>query len=251
MADAEFLSENLYNTTTMVKVDAVNTATVAYLFDKNRALGFTTVGYTGATATVISVEFATPTVVSHVLLQRHNLKGWRLFYNSTTANSLHTTSTNSQSSTYLAFASVTVSSIQLQLDSTIAGTGERTVGELVVAEREVAFERNPNHGDFRSLLRRKQVVHEMPDGGTVLFNIKDKYRAELHWDFISTSFHNTLLALYEAAVPLYFLPFPTATSWDGRAYEVSWLGDFDFRPGTNDKTQGYSGSIALAETPSG
>jgi hypothetical protein len=246
----EFLGENLLNTTTQLKIDS-NTDLASYLFDRSVALGYTTNGYTGATTTVISVEFSSPVVLSHVLMQNHNLKGFRLFYNSVTANALvPAVTTNSETSSYFSFASVTVSSVQLQMDTTIAAGVERSVGELVLLERQLQFERNPTVKKWKPTVFRKQIEHEMPDGGTAVFNIRDKYRASLSWDYVTTSFRDALFGVFQTADPLYFVPFPTTTGWDGVAYEAAWVDDFDFKHTTNDKVQGFSGSILLKETPS-
>jgi hypothetical protein len=248
MARMEFLTENRLNTTTQLKVDS-NTVTAEFLFDRNIGMGYTSNGYSGVTATTISIEFVSPVVLSHVLLQNHNMKSFRVFYDSATANSLLVNTTNSATSTYLAFASVTVSSLQVQMNEAITAGQEKRIGELVAAERQVQFERNPSVRKWKPTIFRKQIEHEMPDGGTVLFNIKDKYRANLSWEFVTTSFRDDLYDVYATADPLYFIPFPTATSWDGSAHEAAWVGDFDFKHATNDKTQGFSGSILLKETP--
>ncbi len=248
MARMEFLSANLLNTTTQLKVES-NTVTAEYLFDRNTALGYTTSGYNSTTATVVSIEFSTPQVLSHILIQDHNLRAFRLFYDSATANSLQVVSGNSATSHYITFASVTVSSVQLQMDNTIAGSIEKTVGELVFTDRLLQFERNPSVKKWKPTVFRKQIEHSMPDGGTVLFNIRDKYQAGLSWEFITSTFRDDLFDVYAAADPLYFVPFPTTTAWDGDAYETAWVGDFDFKHATNDKVQGFSGSIMLKETP--
>lgn len=243
----EFLSENLLNTTTMVKVDSA-TGLTQYLFDRNRNIGYSTVGYTSNTASVISIEFPTPEVVSHVLLQGTNLKAMKIFYNSSTANSLFSLSSNSESSVYAQFASTTVSSIQLQMD---LADGERFVNELIISNKTLSFERNPSYENYAPTIYRKQIEHEMTDGGRVLFNIRDKFRGKVSWKFITPAFHASLLGVFETAAPLYFVPFPTTTAWGGEAYEVVWTGGFDFRHSTNDKVQGFSGSIDMKETPSG
>ncbi len=250
MAKMEFLTPNLLNTTTQLKVDSATNLS-SYLFDRNLTLGYTSSGYNSTTSTVISIEFSSPTVISHVLLQNHNLRAFRLFYDSATANSLvPTVTTNSATSSYYSFSSVTVSSVQIQMDNTIAGSAEKSIGEFVVGERTVQFERNPSVEKWKPVVFRKQVMHEMPDGGTVLFNIKDKYQAKLSWKFITSSFRDQIFSVYTAADPIYFLPFPTTTAWDGAAYESAWVGNFDFMHSTNDKAQGFTGSILLKETPS-
>jgi hypothetical protein len=249
MARMEFLRANLYNTTTSIKVDN-NTDGAEFLFDKNPDVQYTTSGYTGSTtASTISIEFAQPTVLTHLILQNHNIRDWRVYYNSATANSLHTATGNSATSTYISFASLTVNSIQFEH---IAGMSavERSIGELIVSERLTQFERNPSVDDFRPTIDRKQIIHEMPDGGVVVYNIKNKYRANLSWEFITPTFRNTLKSIYSDADPLFFIPEPTSTSWDGVGNECLWVGDFDFRHSTNDKNQGHSGKIQLRQTPS-
>ena len=249
MSRMEFLRENQYNTTTSVVVNN-NTDGVEFLFDKNPTIQYTTSGYTGSTtASAISIVFSVPTVISHAILQNHNIRDWRIYYNSITSNSLNITSGNSASYTYLSFPSITVSSIQFEHISGQSNS-ERTIGELIFTDRLSQFERNPSINDFTPVIDRKQIIHEMPDGGIVLYNIKNKYRASLSWDFITSSFHSTLFNIYDMAQPVIFIPEPTTTAWNGTANEVVWIGDFDFKHSTNDKNQGYSGKINLRQTPS-
>lgn len=249
MALMEWLKQNAIETTSSFTCDAGQTGTLSYLFDRNKGLGFTSAAKNTSTASlVLTYVFPTPTVLSHVLLQNHNLKQFRLFYNSATANSLAVVSGNSATSTYLEFASVTVSSISLQMDDTITPSIEKKVGEWVATERRLRFERNPSHNDFEPVTARKKVRHEMPDGGAAHFNIANKYKARLKWKFVTDSFVSSLRSVYEDALPLYFVPFPTTTGWDGVAHEVLWDNDFDFSHDENSKTQGQGGEIRLWET---
>jgi len=101
------------------------------LFDGNNDFGYKTDGYNSNTSTIISVEFSSPTVLTHAILQGHNLKQFRLFYNSVTSNSLLTETTNSETSTYLSFSSTTVSSVQLQMDIATSSNIEKNVKEDV------------------------------------------------------------------------------------------------------------------------
>lgn len=249
MAVMEFYRDNLIDTTTSVKVDAANTGTVAYLFDNNKKVSFSTSGYNSTTATVISVELPTNTVVSGVFLLNHNVKSYTLFCNSITASSLGSSTDNSATSTYFSFASTTVNSIQIQVNDTIPGSKEKSIGELVVTERLYQFERNPDIADFKYYLDRKQIRHVMPDGGVSLFNIRDKYKATIKCEFFSSTSHDTLYSIYDDALPLYFVPEPTTTGWNGAAYSCVWSGKWDFKYATNGKQAGYTGSINLEEAP--
>lgn len=239
---------NKLNTTTMVYPTS-GTATTQNLFDGNVNVGYVTDGYTSDTSCVVSVDFGTPTVLSNVFIQNHNLKDFRVFYNSATANSLFTATSSSDSSTYIGFASLTVQSIQIQIDSA-QSTGERLIGELVLCENTITFSRNPSFKQYKPKIYRKQVRHEMADGGVTLFQIRDRYRATLDFDYITSSEYSTFKSVYDAVGTFYFAPFPTTTAWDGNAYDVVWPGDFVFNHSTNDKQQGYSGKMTLEQTSS-
>ena len=237
----------------MVKVDS-NTGTVQYLFDRNPNLTYSSVNYNSTTATVISIELSTSTIISHLMLQNHNFRAFRAFYNSATANTFSpdiNVTQNSATSHYFSFTSITVNSIQIQVDNTIAGSVEKSIGEIIVTERRLQFERNPTADEWHPRIRRRQIVHEMPDGGAKVYQIRDKYRARIGWDFITESFQNNLKDVFEDATPFVFAPFPTATGWDGVAPEVSWIGDFNFKHGDNAKDAGYSGDLDLWETAGG
>lgn len=250
MAVMEFLSKNQMETTTSFKVESA-TNSIDNLIDRNKALQYVTDGYDSNTSTVISYEFGTDLVISNIILQNHNFKQFRIFYNSATANVFSTdinTSDNSATSNYYDFNSVTVSSIQLQVDVCTETGVEKQIGQFICVEKELEFERNPSARRFKPLIDRIQVKHKMADGGITLHNIKDKYKAKLKLEFITESFHDSLFDLYDAAQPLYFVPFPTTTAWLGIAHEVVWSGDFNFKYAENVKDVGFTGDITIEET---
>jgi hypothetical protein len=250
MAEMEFLKENILNTTTMVSVDS-NTGTARYLFDRNTKLGYSSSGYNSTTATTIIVTFDETTPVSHILLQNHNIKQYNIYYDTVTAaNSIASATVNSDTSTYLSFNTISAANIKLVLTDTIDGSEEKSIGELVITEKKMVFDRNPNALQYNPFIARKQIAHMMPDGGISLFNIKDKFRAKISLRYITTSFYNNLFSVYDEADPVYFIPFPTATSWDGKGYPVNWVGEFNFKFAENTKNN-YSGDILLREIPSG
>jgi len=250
----EFLGPNLVLTTTVFTTTTANfTGTVVNFFDRNLQLEWSPSGFTTNTSAVISIYFGTNTVVSHVLLQNHNLRQFQIFYNSLTANTFTpaiSETTNSATSSYYSFASITVQSIHLQIDRSISNDSERSVGEWVLSNRQVPFVINPSIQNYKAQLFRKQIRHEMPDGGAKLFNLKDKFRAKLSWAFITEAFKLDLFDAFEDNEALYFVPFPTTTLWDGIAYEVVIVGPFDFNYGSNVRATGWKGSLSIEETPS-
>jgi len=248
----KLLTQNLLNTTTMLVVGS-NTVSAQYLFDRREDLSYDSSGFANdLTSTIISIVFSSATVIDKLFLQSHNLRQFRIFYNSLTANVLSpdaNVSSNSETSHYFNFASVTVSSIQLQMDKTIAANAEKSVGEFFVGRSKLEFERNPAGNNFDPIVYRKQIQHEMPDGGIVLYNVADKKRYSLKFEYLTESFRNSLRNVYDDESALYFIPFPTTTAWDGEASEVVWTGNFDFNGySANNKDAGFGGKLALKET---
>lgn len=248
MARMEFLRSNYINTTTSITGTSNIAGFAQYLFDRNLNFRYETSGYTSTTVASISWVFLTPTVISQVFLQNHNLRSFQVFYNSLTTNSLLNTTTNSATSTYLSFASTTVSSVDVLMNAPITADTERRVGEWSLTERFYQFTSNPRHNDYKPNNNMHRIIHRMPDGGVTAFLIRQKYKTKIDLDFVSTADRDTLLSIYSSTSAFYFLPEPTTASWNGFAREVIWTNAFNFTYGENSRTQGYSGDMALEET---
>lgn len=247
----EFCDKNFINTTTMIGC-STGTGTFSYLFDRNLDIDFQTDGHTAATTTTITINFDAPTIVSRIMLQNHNLKSFRIYYDGVTGNTFTpnaATTANSATSNLFVFASTTVSSISIQMDDVITTGQERTIGELVITDCKVQLDNNPDTGNFTPKLFGKKIRHEMPDGGTSLFIVGNKYRAKMKLRFVSDSITSQLLELYNDGDSFYFVPEGTTTAWAGEAREVVWVNDWDFTYGDNAKTQGQNGVIEIEETP--
>lgn len=245
-----FLRPNELNTTTIVRVDAANTLTVAYAFDRDKATKWTTIGYQTTTSTIFSIEFSTATVIDTLYLQNHNLKQFRIFYNSTTANTFTpniSETTNSATSNYYSVGTTTVSSLQIQIDRAMTTDTERTIGEIYAGSLMLSFERDPSAANYKPVVDAQKIIHRMPNGGVTQFIIANKFKAQISWKFLTESFYNSLLNIYETGTTFGFVPFPTTTSWDGKAYECAWTNDFDFKHSDNNKDAGFGGSIQIEE----
>ena len=195
MGNMEFLSQNLLNTTTMLTMQASNTSNSNYLFNRRRDLGWASDGYEGVTSAMIIVALPTNTVISNIMFLNHNLRQFRGFYNSFTSNSLLDVSGNSATSSYYDFASVTVNSINIEMDLAGSSAGvnaNKSIGEFVVAERRIILERNPSSENWQIAIDRKQTVHEMPDGGVRVYNMGDKMRVRMDLDYMTGSFTSNL-----------------------------------------------------------
>ena len=247
----QLLRSNELNTTTQIVVDAVNTSTVNNIIDRDTRTKWATIGYGSNTATIFSVEFATATSIDRIFLQNHNLKKFRIFYDSSTSNTFSPAiaeTTNSQSANYYEIATQTVNSIQLQVDQAMTADTEKQIGELYLGGLLLLFEQNPSAGNYTPQVDREQVVHKMPNGGVAIFNVADKFQAQLKMKHISATFEASLRNIYDTGTTFLFVPFGTISSWDGFAYDVAWTGKYDFKFSTNSPSAGYSGTILLEET---
>ena len=225
-----------------------NTNAARYLIDGNPKVRYVTSGNAGSAASIF-ISFTAATILTHILIQRHNLDEFYIYYNNTTSNCLLFECSNSSENLFLSFASTTVSSIQIALGRTIGWptVDEKRVGELLLLERTTTLDRYPSMPNFEYGLDMKQVVQEMPDGGINVYQIRENFFAKIKWRFIDETFKNTLKTLYEDALPFTFIPAGTTTSWDGKAYEVEWLGNFDFKAATNKEAIGWNGNMILKQ----
>lgn len=252
MRNFEICDKNLLNTTTMLLTDS-GSGTFSYLFDRNTSLDYTTDGYSGATTTTLNIVFDVPTVVSRIMIQNHNLKTFSIYYDSNAANVFTPAASvtqNSATNHYFAFASVTVSSVQIKMDDVIATDNERSIGELIVSDSKLTFSANPSADNYDPKLFKQKIKHTMPDGGTSLFVIGNKFQAGIKLKFMTTAEKDLLLEIYNSGEQFYFIPEGTTTTWLGGAYECVWTNDWNFTYSDNSKTQGWDGDIKLEETPS-
>lgn len=247
----QFFRKNELNTTTQIVVDSVNTATVGNMFDRDTRTKWATVGYGTNTSTIFSIEFATATIIDKIFVQNHNLKQFRIFYNSATANTFSPAineTTNSATSNYYEVATISVNSIQLQVDKAVTADTEKQVGELYLGSLMLTFDQNPSATNYVPLVDRQQVVHNMPNGGVAVFNVADKFQSQIKLKHITSTFEASLRNVFDTGTTFLFVPFGTTTAWDGFAFEVAWTGKYDFKYTANNVNAGYSGTINLEET---
>lgn len=256
----EFLKANLINTTTQIAVNS-NTTTVSNLFNTDPFYQYYSENMANdLTTSSIIVTFDSATSVSRIALKDTNAKEFRLFYNGATANAFTflngatTTSIftgNSETSLYFRFATLSVSSITLEIKKTITANQEKYLAEFVLSDLYVALEKIPDANSYSPKIMSKQIVHKLSDGGTRLHNIRRKYSTSLNLDYVSEDQRELLKDLYELNDSFIFCPFGTSASWDGILYGAVWPGDFNFYEySDNAAASGFSGKINILELPS-
>lgn len=246
-----FLTNNEFDTTTQATVDSANTTTVIRACDRNVKTTWTTAGYNSNTSTIFSIALDTPVSISKIFLQNHNLKQFQIFYNSATANAFTpaiSETTNSATSSYFDIATVTVATVQIQCDVAMTAQTEKQIGEIYIGDLLLNLERNPNAASYKPIIKKDMVIHRMPNEGVSVFVGGTKFKGEISWKFLSNSFTSQLQTLYETNTSFYFVPFPSASEWDGRAYQVLWTNEFDFKYSDNNFSAGQGGKIVLEET---
>ena len=246
-----FLTNNKFNTTTQAVVGTYNSVTVFHAVDRIPSTQWVTTGYGTSTSTVFSIELGSSTSISKIYLQNHNLKQFRIFYNSVTANVFTpaiSETTNSATSNYFSVATTAVSSVQIQVDLATTADTEKAIGDIYIGDVMINFERNPSSANYMPILKKDRVIHRMPNEGVSVFVGNQKFKAEISWKYVSNSFTSQLLNLYETNTAFYFVPFPTTTGWDGHGYQMVWTNNFDFKYSDNNMSAGQGGKIVLEET---
>lgn len=255
----EFIKGNFLNTTTQLTVNS-NTSTSANLFSRDLFYQYYTESLNSDSTTMsITVTFDATTSVSRIGMKDINFKQFRMFYNGSTANSFSLVNadttvsnyiTNSATSKYFRFNTISVSSVTIQATSTIVANQEKLLGLLVVSDLEVELEKRPSAQQYKPRFVPKQIVHKMSDGGTRINKVRDKYEASLNLEYISYEETQRLYNLWTQDAPFNFIPFGTTTGWDALMYECVWDGPFDFLEYSNNAaTSGFGGKISVKETP--
>lgn len=250
-----FLRQTFFNTTTVASVTS-GTATVVNMIDKKASSQFETVGDdSDLTSSTIVLNLSSTETVSNICLLNHNLQDYHIFYmvgaNTTTFSPDIVFSTNSETSQYFSFNTVTTDNIHLKGNETITADEEKKVGEFIVSNLFYDFEtdRLPTAKNYRPEIRKKQVVHKMSDGGINLYNIADKFRARIKLDFVPTSTEIILKSVFDSADPVNFIPFETTSSWNADIYEVNWTGHYNIMQfSDNNRGNGFKGQIMLQES---
>lgn len=242
----EFFTGNLLNTTTMISVDS-GTSTVKYMLDGNTDIFYLSSGYNNNTATIINFSFTSATVLTHILLQNHNFDEFYVYRDNTTSNCLWFECSNTSINTYISFASQTAQSIQIVPARTMTAA-EKRIGQVALLEKRLDLVSLPSIKNYKNTMKRTEVIHKMPDGGKHRYSVNYNFEAKLNWRFITTAFKDNLKEFFDDSKPFYLVQKGTTTAWDGRAWEVNWLGNFDFKRSTNAEPVGWSGLVNLSQT---
>lgn len=251
------LRPTFFNTSTMF-TSSNGTSTVANLFDRNRNTQWASDNAgTDATTATFRIVFPTTQTVSQIVLLNHNLENFTIKPNTTTSDFTPSISSTTNSATNLYFSVGTLTAVKeivITMNATISADEEKRVGEFIASNLLYDFtsDRLPPADSYRPRLIKKQIIHEMSDGGVALYNIRDKFAAEIDQNFVPTSSVDNLRDIYDLGTPFLFIPFETATSWNGDIAECVWPGDFNFfQFSDNNKGNGYQGTISLRQTPGG
>ncbi len=253
---------NYLNTTTMITIVS-GTSSVSYLYDRGSDLQYQTSGENGdAIVSTIRIEFPTAQNVSRICLENINLKSFKIYHSSNSANllTLQNAATNasswaqnSETSLYLIFATVSASIFTLVATTTIIPNEEKKIGEFWFLNKCYSFENNPQSNDFEPSSYRKEYRHELSDGGVCTYVIQDNFKCNIKRKYVSNSERSSLKTLHQLYNSFVFVPFPTGTAWQDEPlsiYAVNWIGDFGFNQYTdNIKGNGFSGSMRLEELP--
>lgn len=256
----EFIRQNYLLTSTMIAVNS-NTGTAANLFTRDPYYQYYSDGLNNdATTCSITVTFDATTSVSRIALLDTNFKGFRFFYNGATANSFSFTnadtttsiySANTDENKYFKFATIAVSSITFECQSTQLANQEKRLGLLVLSDLNVSLSKIPSAQQYKPRRVPKQVVHKLSDGGTRINTVRRKFETSFSLDYIDDTEKDLLYNLWYDDAPFNFVALGTATGWSGILFECVWDGSFDFDEYSDNATSaGFSGKISLKETPS-
>lgn len=247
-------------TTTQFTVNS-NTLSVANIMNPDKTVQYYTDGLNNdLTIASMTIAFDATTTVDRIAILGTNLKKFRIFYNGLTANTFGMTSTGATTTSYWTGNSedsmvlrlngaVACTSVTFDMYSTQVADSEKAIGYLAISRLDSELERQPSSGQYKPKVDPEQVVHTMSDGGTRIHTVNKKFAFDIKLKFVSRTFRDYLLDLYNSRNNFIFCPFGTATGWDEVIADVVWPGNFEFYSLSDDaQSAGYMGTISLKET---
>lgn len=256
----ELLRSNQINTSTQLVVnDNTTSAANVFLSDVRYQAYSANLSSDAGTAYSMRINFDATTLIDRIALVEHNAKSFLFFYNGATANTFPLTGadttvsdyiTNSATSQFFRFTPTYVTSVTLNMRATMVADQNKAIGYLAIADVLTDFDGYvPPAQGYEPMLNDTSVVHRMSDGGTRIHSIADRWSAKIAFDFVPQSVRDDLAEIYRNHEDMIFVPFGTATGWDGHIFPCVWQGPFSFyRYSDNASEAGYSGTIDLAET---
>ena len=206
---------------------------------------------------VIHASLSAEKVINNIMFQNMNFQRAQVNVNSGTVALLSTTegtgtsnwSGLSVTNLILNFASMTASVIDVYIYSVTSVNLE--IGQFIACETQFTLPRNPNYSDYKPVLTGMRLEKEMADGGTVIYSVSEKFKADIGLNWVPGSVTNEYYSMWSGQQAYTFTPFPTTTSWEGELYEINLVGEYDFKNMMqNSRTiPFYKGTIRLAETP--
>jgi len=256
----EFLGLNLFNTSTQSTVDS-NTATATYLYNRDIVFQWSSDGYDNdLTTSSVTINFGSTVEVNRFAILGHNLKDFTIFYDGTTSNTFSLTTTaatttsdfsaNSDTSNYLRFDTVTLTSITIDMQSTHVADSEKGIGYVFAGELDYELTHLPAASGYKPVFDVKEIKHLIGDGGSRIHTIQEKFNAMIKLTNMTKAVRDSLKSVFDRKDPFNFVPFGTSTGWDEVLRECVWPGKFDlYTFADNSIDAGYKGSIKVEETP--
>jgi len=135
------------------------------------------------------------------------------------------------------------------MTNTIVADEEKYVGEIYIGLKD--FEADKNPAEYNPIISKKGFDLDMADGGVKSIWYAEKFKADLNFNFVSTTEIANFNDLYNDHASFYFAPTPTdeGTDWDGDSWLVNWVGDKDMYKLTNgiSKVVGFDVNMSLWE----
>jgi hypothetical protein len=231
-----------------------NDPSLSALLDKKSSNLFTWSAGTG-TNTCLHLSLAAATNINVLLLQNINFSKFEIQINSLAVSPIGADTTTAfwdswtDENLYLEFSTIAAQTIDVYVYTTTSG-GDRECGQIIATELQYELPWNPNFSDYLPTLSGRRQQKIMSDGGIKTYSIAEKFKASFRLNYVPPSVTSGIRDLYNSDNSYIFVPFATTTGWDGDAWEINFVGEYNLKQAANNDTSDpyYKGSIIIAET---
>ena len=208
----KFLTTNQVESFDSITV-ASGDASKAYIYDRNFATKWLSVGSDDTTTETIEIIFALAKTIDRISLINHNLKEFDIQYWNGSAYVDFSTAidetTNTSTNDFYSFTSVSTLKIKLSATKTGVVDAQKYLSQLLAYAEHFDIPDNlmPDSEDLT--LYYKEIEHELSDGGSlvVVEATKPKYRNVFSFSGLPLTYRNYLYTLKNTHQSFWLIPF--------------------------------------------
>lgn len=206
--NVKFYNSNQIDSIATFTFTTANSALSSYLYDNDRTTKLPSIGSNDATTETYLIEFSTSKTFDAVHIDNHNIKSGDVMYWNGFAyvdfSTAATWSSNSASSTFFSFNSVSTTKLRIRMNTTIIANAQKYIGEIRAFAIIGTVSANPTEASPEFIER--SVQNQGAVGGNIYILFGKKYHVIMRFNDAPIADVLLFLSLKELGKSFYVYP---------------------------------------------